>query len=104
MALFTPDALPSSAGFTARSTTFATGAKNIAMPVPESTKGMTREEYPTSGSLTRAIHPSPIACNASPPAISGRPPIRSDSAPAIGATTIGIAVHGRTRRPASSGE
>ena len=28
----------------------------------------------------------------------------SESAPAIGATTIGIAVHGRTRRPASSGE
>ena len=32
------------------------------------------------------------------------PPIRSDSAPAIGATKIGIAVHGRMRKPAWSGE
>ena len=32
------------------------------------------------------------------------PPMRSDRAPAIGATTIGIAVHGRTRSPDSSGE
>ncbi len=32
------------------------------------------------------------------------PPIRSESAPAIGATIIGIAVHGRIRRPDWSGE
>ena len=37
-------------------------------------------------------------------AMSGRPPIRSDSAPAIGATKIGIAVHGRIRRPDPNGE
>ena len=36
--------------------------------------------------------------------MSGRPPMRSESAPEIGATIIGIAVHGRTRSPASSGE
>jgi hypothetical protein len=29
--------------------------------------------------------------------------MRSERAPAIGATKIGIAVHGSTRRPASSG-
>ena len=34
----------------------------------------------------------------------GLPPMRSESAPAIGATNIGIAVQGRTRSPASSGE
>ena len=32
------------------------------------------------------------------------PPMRSESAPAIGATKIGIAVHGRMRSPAWSGE
>ena len=32
-----------------------------------------------------------------------RPPIRSDSAPATGATNTGIPVQGRVRRPASSG-
>ncbi len=36
--------------------------------------------------------------------ISGRPPKRSDSGPAIGATIIGIPVHGSVRRPALSGE
>ena len=35
--------------------------------------------------------------------MSGRPPMRSESAPAIGAMKIGIAVHGRMRSPASSG-
>ena len=30
--------------------------------------------------------------------------MRSESAPAIGATIIGIAVHGRMRRPEPSGE
>jgi hypothetical protein len=43
-------------------------------------------------------------CSASPIAISGRDPIRSLSTPAIGATKIGIAVHGSVRSPASSGE
>ena len=37
-------------------------------------------------------------------AISGLPPIRSESAPAIGATNIGMIVHGSTRSPDSSGE
>ena len=32
------------------------------------------------------------------------PPIRSESAPAIGEMKIGIAVHGRIRMPAWSGE
>jgi hypothetical protein len=41
---------------------------------------------------------------ASPSAINGRPPIRSERLPAIGAMNIGIAVQGRVRRPASSGE
>ena len=33
-----------------------------------------------------------------------RPPIRSESAPAIGATKIGIAVQGRILRPEPNGE
>ena len=36
--------------------------------------------------------------------MSGRPPTRSESAPAMGATIIGMSVQGRTRSPASSGE
>ena len=81
----------------------ATGAKKSAMPIPETTKPGTSSEYGTVGVETAASQPSPIAWSASPVAISGRPPMRSESAPAIGAMKIGIAVHGRMRRPASSG-
>ncbi len=60
--------------------------------------------YGSVGVEIAAIQASPIACSASPAAISRCPPIRSDMAPAIGATIIGIAVHGRMRRPESRGE
>src|SRR5262249_300628 len=99
-----PDALPSSSGLTAERTTLATGAKKSAMPVPEMMNGRTNVEYGAVGELIAAIQPSPIAWSASPVPISGRPPIRSDSAPAIGAMKIGIAVQGRMRRPDPNGE
>ena len=99
-----PEALPSSRRPTALRTMLATGAKNIPIPIPDRMNGPTSSVYATSAVDTAAIQPRPIACSASPPARNGRPPIRSDSAPAIGATTIGIAVHGSTRRPDSSGE
>ena len=41
MALLAPDAWPSSTGRTAESTTFADGAKNIPMPIPEITNAPT---------------------------------------------------------------
>ena len=43
-------------------------------------------------SITPASHTIAIAWKPSPAAISGREPMRSDIAPAIGATSIGIAV------------
>ena len=58
-----------------------------------------------SGVETTASQPIATACSASPATISGREPIRSLTAgPAIGATSIGMPVHGSVRRPASSGE
>ena len=54
--------------------------------------------------MTSASQVSAAACSARPAAISGRPPMRSESTPAMGATKIGIAVQGRVRMPASSGE
>jgi hypothetical protein len=54
--------------------------------------------------MTAASQPRPIACSASPVASSGRPPMRSDSEPAMGATRIGMAVQGSVRSPACSGE
>src|SRR6185437_10125772 len=51
-----------------------------------------------------ATHARPAACRASPVTSSGRVPMRSATAPATGATTIGVAVHGSIRSPAVSGE
>ena len=60
--------------------------------------------YGVVGVLTAAIQSRPAAWSASPTAIRRWPPMRSESAPAIGAMNIGIAVHGRIRRPDWSGE
>ena len=45
----------------------------------------------------------PAACSDSPVTISGRSPMRSASAPAIGAIVMNVAVQGISRSPASSG-
>ncbi|HEY6032008.1 MAG TPA: DHA2 family efflux MFS transporter permease subunit, partial [Gaiellaceae bacterium] len=71
---------------------------------PAIRNGPTRSAYGTSGAVTAASHASEPACSARPAAISGRPPIRSENAPASGATNSGINVHGRIRTPAASGE
>ena len=104
IALFAPDACPSAAGATDERTTFATGAKKSPIPMPESANGATRSTYGVVGVETAAIHARPAAWSARPAPMNRWPPIRSESAPAIGATTIGIAVHGRMRSPEPSGE
>ncbi len=102
--LFAPDACPSSDGRTAESTTFATGAKNSAMPTPATTNGATSSEYGTVGVETSPIHASATACSVRPVPRISLGLIRSESAPAIGAMNIGASVHGRIRRPAPNGE
>ena len=102
--MFAPDALPSSSGRTADSTRFAVGAKYRLMPTPAITNGGTSRRYATVGDETSASHASAPDISAMPTTSSGRLPIRSDSRPAMGATRIGMAVHGSVRRPASSGE
>jgi hypothetical protein len=99
-----PEAWPASLGRTAPSTAFAAGANTSAMPAPAMTKPGRSAVYATSGALTAASQASPAACSARPATISGRLPMRSERTPATGATTIGIAVHGSVRIPASSGE
>ena len=59
-------------------------------------------EYAIPGSAISASHAIPIAWSDSPPTISGRSPIRSAMAPAIGATVMNVAVQGSSRSPASS--
>ena len=102
--LVAPEACPASSGRTEDSTALAAGANTSAMPVPAITKAGTMRPYAMSGSVVTASQASAPACRASPDAISGRLPMRSDRIPATGATKIGIAVQGKVRMPASSGE
>src|SRR5262245_43784700 len=104
MALLAPEAWPSSTRRTDPRTTLATGAKKSPIPTPARMKGATSAEYDTAGDDTAASQARPAACRASPTPMILGPGTRSDSAPAIGATMTGIAVHGRTRRPEPSGE
>ena len=82
----------------------AVGAKNSDMPMPLMMNAGTIARYSTVGVEIAAIQASPSDIRTMPVTSSGRAPIRSDSTPAIGATKIGIIVHGSVRRPASSGE
>ena len=50
-----------------------------------------------------AIQANPAACASNPATISRRSPNRLIRAPAIGATTNKVAVHGSSRRPDVSG-
>jgi hypothetical protein len=104
IAFVAPDAWPVSSWRTELSTAFAEGAKTSAIPAPAIMNGTTSCPYGTVGVDTAASQATPPAWSASPVAISGREPTRSDSSPAIGAISIGIAVHGSVRIPASSGE
>jgi hypothetical protein len=103
IALFAPDALPSSSGRTDERTTLAIGAKNSPIPVPARMKAGTIARYSTVGVTTSASHASEMACRAMPTMSSGRVPVRVDAMPASGATTTGMNVHGSVRSPASSG-
>ena len=60
-------------------------------------------DYAMVGVMVAASHPRAIAWIAIPVARIGRPPMRPARIPAIGATKIGITVHGRMRRPAWKG-
>ena len=59
--------------------------------------------YGAVGVAMAAIQASPSDISARPTTRIGRAPMRPLKYPASGATKAGIAVHGRTRSPASNG-
>ena len=92
-----------SCGATALSAAAGTAGTAIETPTPAMIIGSTNRPYPLPDEASHATQPSPAACRASPAAISGRVPIRSATAPASGAISIGVAVHGSSRSPVASG-
>lgn len=103
-ALLAPEAMPCSSGRTLDITRLAAGAKYRAMPTPPTISPGSCETYEASGAMIVAKYARPAAWRASPVTTTGRPPNRSESIPATGATSIGIPVQGSIRRPASVGE
>src|SRR4051812_9518671 len=84
-------------------TAVALGAKVSPMPTPAIASGTMNEVYGEPCSASHANHTSDEVCRVSPTRSSERTPVRLTRAPAIGATTIGAAVQGSVRMPASSG-
>ena len=93
-----------SCGATALITAAGAIGRAIEMPMPAISSGSTKGPYAAPVEASCAIQVRPIAWTTRPAIISGRRPIRSDSRPAIGETTNGVAVQGSRRKPASSGE
>src|SRR5262245_46465121 len=98
-----PEALPISAGPTELRTAVGTVGNAIEMPIPAIRSATTMAEV-LSLETFNAIHAKPTVCSASPTAITGRRPTRSDTAPAIGETSIGVASHGSRYTLVVSGE
>src|SRR5262249_42535354 len=64
IALFAPDATPTSAGGTDATTAFATVGKQSEVPTPATVSATPSSAYPIPGFAIHATHPSPIACSA----------------------------------------
>ena len=103
-AALAPEATPSSDLGRVPSTTEARGTKNSVIPTPQRMNGAIMSAYGVVGVRMVASQVNPVACSARPLMTSGFPPHRSASWPTTGARTMVIAVHGRTRTPACSGE
>jgi hypothetical protein len=104
MVLSVPADLPSKLDGAALSPVAVTAGRAIEMPTPAITKGTTKLLYGAARPARETIHAKPNPCKANPGAMSALVPIRSDSAPASGATISGVAVQGRNLRPVASGE
>src|SRR5260370_1070673 len=78
---------------------WAAGEKHGTTPRRRRTTAGPRGAYLTAGGAPAPTRPGPPAGGAGPATAGGRPPIRSDRAPAAGVMKIGIAVHGRVRTP-----
>ena len=87
------------------STALAVGAKTSAIPAPASMNGITNVAVGRvgRGDRRRASRSRPPAARARRTS-AGASRSGRESRPAIGATNIGMPVHGSVRRPASSGE
>ena len=101
--LLAPATLPIASIAADPTTEFCAAGIAIEMPTPATTNGRSIREYARPGSAISASQAIPAACSDSPPTISGRSPIRSVRAPAIGATVMNVAVQGSSRSPVPSG-
>ncbi len=99
----TPDETPALATGTLPIAAAVIGVIVLAMPIPPIRRAGTMSQNPDVAS-SREKRTSEPASRVSPPAISQREPTRSDSLPAIGATTMIRTVIGRKIAPASTGE
>jgi len=99
-----PEALPISVSATELRTAVGTVGRAIETPMPATSRAVTSSIQLASSDPRAATQAKPSACSARPVTMIGRRPIRSDSAPANGETTIGVPKNGKSRSPVEIGE
>ena len=98
-----PDAMPLRMGSTTPMAVEASGGLTSPIPTPQSRKPGSSVVHAES-TVTPCMSSSPTPTSVRPPPRKPRTGRRSESFPAIGATTNDSSVIGRKRTPASSGE
>ena len=76
----------------------------IETPTPATSNAMTSSTQLVCSEPRAATHAKPSACRARPVTMIGLRPIRSETAPANGEMSIGVAKNGSSRSPAEIGE
>lgn len=99
-----PDALPISGSATALRTAVGTVGRAIEMPMPATSRASVISIQLVLSEPRAATQVKPSACRVRPVTITGRRPMRSETAPASGETSIGVAKNGSRRAPAATGE
>jgi hypothetical protein len=76
----------------------------IETPTPAIRRAMSSSAQFVESEPAMATQANPAVCKKSPVAMTGRRPMRSETAPAIGEMNIGVAKKGSRRTPAETGE
>ena len=81
-----------------------TVGRAIEMPMPATSSASMSSIQLVASEPRAATQVKPSVCSVRPVTITGRRPMRSETAPATGETSIGVAKNGSRRTPVETGE
>ena len=98
-----PDALPISSGATASRTAVGTVGSAIEIPTPATSSARSSSTQLVASEPRAATQAYPAVCSSRPRTMTGRRPMRSETRPAMGEMTMGVAKNGSSRTPEETG-